>query len=618
MRALAAFLIELIAWFALPAAFLALYTRQFFEPAAAVLPHLRLVLALFVALALLRLLLSRTAPGRAARLAAALAGSAVLALLLAYYVLVLVGLQYWGRVVSWDLIRSYADQAPSLADALGVPFAFVLTGAALLYVALFAALWLYLRYVDWTQSVAARLDKRLFIAVAGVATSVCAFEIYAFTTAPATRQREPFSLTFYPLETDLHGHAVDRSHAAALDALENQARAAYVPSAAPERRNLVLIIVDALRPDHMGIYGYARDTTPNLARLENAGRLRKAVGVHAVCSSSVCGILAMASSRYVHQFSEHPITLHELLRSYGYRIHAVLGGDHTLYYGLKQVYGETDSYYDAADARRERGVRYMNDDAIVLERLAQFPQWDGKPTMLHLHLMSAHILARHELVKWAPAQHYGVFNRDTRRQYPAETAINFYDNGVFEADRTIASILALLERKGYLKNALVAVTADHGEMIGEHGLISHGMTVREEALRVPLVLISYGSRPASRIDLRPFSSQIDIAPTLLAELGIARPATWRGTRLQEPAMPELAYFQERWEIGLFDLREPGKLWKYWVNNQTGAEYAYDIAADPREQSNLLERVPPERRRDWRLDILSNSSLGVRHRPGEAF
>ena len=83
MRALGAFLLDLVAWFALPAAFLALYTRQFFEPAAAVLPHLRLVLALFLALALLRLLLSRAATAGAARVVAALVGSAVLASLAA-------------------------------------------------------------------------------------------------------------------------------------------------------------------------------------------------------------------------------------------------------------------------------------------------------------------------------------------------------------------------------------------------------------------------------------------------------------------------------------------------------------------------------------------------------
>ncbi|HYL87554.1 MAG TPA: sulfatase-like hydrolase/transferase [Burkholderiales bacterium] len=570
-----ALLLDLAAWCALPAAFLTLYVRNFLEPVDAVVPHLRLVLALFVAFALLRLLLWRFVHETAGRLGAALAGSALLAVLLAYYVLVLVGLQFWGRVVSWDLIRTYGDQVPDLADALGVSLALVVAVGAAIYLVLFATVWLYLRYTDWTRAVALRLAKRHFIALALMATGVCALELYLFTTSPATQQGEPISLTFYPLETDLHGHAVDERHAAALDSLENQARAAYAPGAQRERHNLVLIIVDGLRPDHMGIYGYPRDTTPNLARLDRSGRLRKAPAVHAVCSSSVCGILGLASSRYVHQFSEHPITLHEVLRRNGYRVHALLSGDHTLYYGLKQVYGQVDSYYDAADARREHGIQYMNDDAIVLDRLAELPDWDGTPTMLHFHLMSAHIVARRTVTKWTPALHYGVFNRDSSRPYPADTAINYYDNGVLQADQTISALLAILERKGYLRDTLVALTADHGEAIGEHGIVGHTRTVHEESLRVPLVLISYGYRPAARIDRRRFASQIDIAPTLLTELGIPRPSTWRGTPLQEPATPEFSYFQERWEIGLFDLREPGKLWKYWVDNRTGAQYAFD-------------------------------------------
>jgi glucan phosphoethanolaminetransferase (alkaline phosphatase superfamily) len=368
----------------------------------------------------------------------------------------------------------------------------------------------------------------------------------------------------------------------------------------------------------MGIYGYPRDTTPNLARLDEAGRLRKAQGVHAVCSSSVCGILGLTSSRYVHQFSEHPITLHEVLRRHGYRVHGLLAGDHTLYYGLKQVYGEMDSYYDAVDARREHGIQYVNDDAIVLDRLAEFPDWDGAPTMLHFHLMSAHILARRDkaVAKWTPALHYGVFNRDASRPYPAETAINFYDNGVLQADQTVGALLAILERKGYLRSALVALTADHGEMIGEHGIVGHTRSVHEESLRVPLVLIAYGYQPAARIDQRPFASQIDVAPTLLEELGFARPATWRGTPLQQPATPELAYFQERWQVGVFDLREPGKLWKNWVDNRTGAQYAFDLSADSHEEANTIDRVPVERRREWRGQTLNNSSLSARRRPGE--
>src|SRR4051812_18888497 len=115
-RPVGALLLDLAAWCVLPAAFLGFYIGHYFQPVAAALPHLRLVLVLYAALALLRLLLWRFARPVVARFGATLAASALLASMLAYYGLVLVGLQYWGRVISWDLIQSYADQAPSLAE----------------------------------------------------------------------------------------------------------------------------------------------------------------------------------------------------------------------------------------------------------------------------------------------------------------------------------------------------------------------------------------------------------------------------------------------------------------------------------------------------------------------
>jgi arylsulfatase A-like enzyme len=154
----------------------------------------------------------------------------------------------------------------------------------------------------------------------------------------------------------------------------------------------------------------------------------------------------------------------------------------------------------------------------------------------------------------------------------------------------------------------VAITADHGELLGEHGLFAHGNTVREEALRVPLVLAWYGKRPAPSIDRRRLASQVDIAPTLLAELGIPAPPTWSGTALQQPLAREFTYFQEGAEVGLLDQRDPRNEWKYWVNVRTGKEYAFNVSADAREMTNMVDKVPVDQRREWRLRVMPGASL----------
>lgn len=608
---------DIVAWYCVPAVFLFIYVNRYVGAADAVVPHLRLVTLMLLGLTLVRLILSLLIPGQTTvRLAASIAASALLAIMIVYYCLVLIGLDSWGRVISWELMASYSGQAFRLADALGISVPFAIAAAVLGYLGLLALVWIYLKYFDWTPLVK-RIAPVWLVALTFLSGSmVGAIELYSFLAAPSTQESEPVSLTFFPSETatDFQFHAVDRLSAAKLDAIEDAARASYNPGGAA-RRNLILIVVDALRPDHMGIYGYQRDTTPNLSRLDRAGMLRKAGSVRASCSSSVCGLLSISSSKFVHQFSERPFTLHEVLKRHGYRVHMILSGDHTGFYGLRKAYGEVDSYFDGHGMRY---FKYMNDDRLVLDHLAAFPAWDGVPVMMHFHLMSAHALAKREnaATRYAPSANYWLIANRTPDD-PSERGVNFYDNGVVQADANIRELLEVLDHKGYLGNAVVAITADHGEALGEHGYYQHANSVREEVLRVPFMVVSYGYRPTQSIDRHVIASQVDIAPTLLAELNMPRPHTWIGAPLHVPVTREFTYFQQQSEVGLYDHRDPASVWKYWVNTKTGEEYAFNLSLDPKESRNTIVNVPLEQKRAWRLQTLAGSSVLFRE-CGELF
>jgi arylsulfatase A-like enzyme len=617
-RALVGFAMDSIFWLCMPAVFLFVCIDGHLLPADAVAPHLRIVISLLLALAVFRLTLSLAGLNAvAARAVTALAASALLAVMLSYYLLALIGLQSWGRVVSWDLIAAYGGQAFRLAQTLGISVPVAIGAAVLAYLALLVAAWVYLGHFDWAPLLRRHLSAPLSGLIVLAGGTVCAIELYHFLAAPPTRQSEPVSLTLYPAEGawDFEGHAIDRLRAARFDAAEDAARRSYRPGSAAERRNVILIVVDALRPDRLGIYGYGRDTTPNLERLDKAGIMRKAASVRAACASSFCGLMSIGSSKFLHQFSRRPITLQETLRRNGYRIHMILGGDHTLFYNLKQVYGEVDSYFDA---RETKTIRYPNDDRLVLERLAAFPSWDGDPVMIQFHLMSAHLLGSRDpaTAKYTPAASYLFLasRGDAVDGRPSEQVTNYYDNGVLQADAVIREILDALGRKGYLQNTVVAITADHGEGLGEHGLYQHANSVHEEVLRIPFMLLSYGYRPTGAFDGR-VASQVDIAPTLLAEVGIPLPVTWKGTPLQQPAPRDFLYFQERWEAGVFDLRDPGDLWKYWTNLKTGEEFAFNLSLDPQERLNAIGRASPQQKRAWRAEVLAGAAVGSKRRPG---
>lgn len=597
---------EMTLWYCLPIAFLAIYVTLYAAPAAAVLPHLQLIALCLLALAALRLAADRWLPGLGARLLSASLAASLAASLLLYYGLTIIGLNSWGRVISWSLITTYAAQALDLAASLGLSSTAVLAGAGCAYVGLTLLAFLYLARFDWVPLLARRFSGGMLAFATAAASGTVAIGFYQFSADPWIQQAEPVSLTFFPRQATrtFQSQAIDSAEAGKRDQLEDAARAAYRPNPAAARRNVILIVVDALRPDHMGVNGYARDTTPNLSRLAKAGVVRNLGVAHASCSESSCGLLSLASSKYVHQFSSRPFTLQQVLVQHGYRIHLILGGDHTNFYGLKESYGKVDSYFDGSSAQGY----YMNDDQLVSDHLAAFAPSDGTPVMMQFHLMSAHPLGkRHpDALRYQPVTNYARTGIRSGLDVPTASTLNFYDNGVVQVDIAIASLLEILGRKGYLRDALVVITADHGEHLGEHGTFGHGNSVDEPALRVPLLFLSYGYQPAA-LAARRMAAQVDIAPTILAELGMPIPATWVGQPLQHPGPAPFSFFQQGAKVGLIDHRQPGGPWKYWINARTSDEHAYDLGADPAESRNLIDTVAAERKQEWRLRVLPGAA-----------
>ena len=612
--------LDLAVWYSLPALFMLAYIPEFVDPVATPAAHF-LVLSLPLAMLWsVRLLLATAIPNVAAtRLISSLLLTSSISVVCAYYTLVLIGLRSWGGVVAWDVIPTFFPQATLLADALGVPWALLLAIAALFAVALLAGCWLYLGRFDWTRLVVGRVSRLTCAVLVVAGGGLASVGLYRFVDNPWTRLHEPVSLTLFPQASaqELEGHALDRVAAANLDRDDDAARAAYVPALPASRPNLILLVVDALRPDHLGIYGYPRDTTPNLARLAGESDMRVVRGARSSCGDTICGLLSMVSSKFPRKFSLHPFTLHEVLRRNGYRVRLILSGDHTHFYSLRNYYGPVDGFVDGIDAQRQG--YFINDDQFVIDQIHALSDWDGKPVMFQLHLMAAHILRKPDdsANHFQPSARYLLNVRRSRDTGPGnspdQAATNFYDNGVLKADAEVDSILKLLQAKGYLRQAMVVITADHGESLGEHGLFGHTNSVREELLRIPLVLISYGYSPSRRLAAHVLPLQVDIAPTILAELGIPAPRTWVGRALQDAGDPPFSYFEQKTYAGLIDQRDPGNVWKYWIDMSTGTAHAFNLSQDPSEDHDELGTVAAASMSEWRARTLSGTELTVARR-----
>lgn len=585
------------------ATFITWFTLTFGFGRRLIVLHLSTLAAAGALAGLLVLGILRASAGGLARRAAAGVLATLIVLLALLYVADAVTMSYWRHNATIDLVVRYlgrpqllARYALSLAGWLPVAAGVVLVAAVIGFFIRSRALAGALRAVQ-TQPPAHARGLALWLAMVAVLGVVVASATVLTTPSELARRqlpvRDPIVGLF--LETP-RADAIGLAALAATYASEGpRVRAAYTPPAAFDRRNVILIVVDSLRADHMSLYGYPRRTTPFLERLRDEGRLRMVPHALATCPESSCGISSLLTSKtYASLLDEH-FTVHQLLADRGYAVHFVLAGDHE-WLRLRRFYGDVTTYFDG-----NRSARFEpTDDRVLFEGLDAIPPGDGRPAFFYFHLMSAHVLGirqeRHLVFQPSRAQtSYTLYGQDS-----PEMRVNNYDNGVRQADAIIADLFEALEARGQLRNSLVVITSDHGEGLGERPRngFGHGWWLYEEFLRIPLLL--YGADDVVSGDLD-FATQIDAAPTIVDWLGLPAPASWEGRSLLRSATsPYSLHLLPGWPYEAVVYREEGRHWK--LLRQDGREELYELVSDPGERRNRLRDADPALVRALRMHL----------------
>jgi glucan phosphoethanolaminetransferase (alkaline phosphatase superfamily) len=401
-------------------------------------------------------------------------------------------------------------------------------------------------------------------------------------------EREPVTAFF---RSELY----DASHDALTRRLrieEPRVRVTYPHEQTFERKNVVIIIVDSLRADHMQIYGYGRPTTPFLKSLLESGKLRKVELATSTCSETKCGIISMLSSKNLHGIVREDFKLHDVLHDLGYQTYFILSSDHN-WYGLKQAYGNDLTYYfDGADSKLYPSTM---DDRLIFEGLRKVPEFEGIPSFFYFHLMSVHFagVKQEQYRFYQPAAVVRDWNTLIRGNYDVLSLVNNYDNGIVQADAVIRQIFESLQRKGYLANALVIILADHGEGLGDRGEkdFGHLNSLHQEFIRIPLLI--YDDSPTAYANLT-YATQIDVAPTVLARLGLLIPPSWQGQSLLGPDQNRYTFHQTRLFTPAYAIlfRAQGVTYKYLYRSQDRKEELYELNSDPDEKNNLVSSADP--------------------------
>lgn len=310
--------------------------------------------------------------------------------------------------------------------------------------------------------------------------------------------------------------------------------------------NLLLIVVDTLRRDALGVYGAERDTSPALdAFAAGAVRFERAYAPAPWTLPSVASLLTglhpgghgVSSPRA--SLPAEAETLAERLSARGY---ATAGVVSHVALGTRSGFDQGHARYRDSEAR---GHDYISTEGVTRQALELLDELaaGGAPFFLFVHYFDPHYdYERHPEVGFAPPAASRVdgsepvmeLQRRLEELDAADVALlrALYHEEVRHTDAGIGRLLDRLAALGLAERTLVAVSADHGEEFMERGWLGHTRTLYDELVRVPLLIRAPGVRPA--VVAEPVSL-VSLTPTLLELLGIEV----SGQRFHAPSLAEL-------------------------------------------------------------------------------
>lgn len=380
--------------------------------------------------------------------------------------------------------------------------------------------------------------------------------------------------------------------------------------------NIILIVVDCLRADHLSCYGYFRKTSPNIDSLAQEGILFEQAITQA--NKSLLSFASIFTSQYVstHGVNEtdrclgdSALTLAEVLKIYNYRTAAFVGGRLlNPVYRLNQGF---DTYFCV-----DKTAHSFNE--VIPEALKWLKERKEKKDkfFLLLHGNDLHTpysfpvkfvydkgyrgrLSDPTLVKYFSLIYKKKIWEENKKPIPlSDRDINYiialYDEGINYADELIGNFLNYLSELKLLDKTIIVLTADHGEELFDHDWFFHVYNLYEGTIRVPLII----RIPSLKLEKKKIAHQvqlIDLMPTILELIGIEPNMQAEGHSLLSLIIGKITpgfnqYVFSEASFGVVAIR--ADKWKliYYLNDPDKTEL-FNLKVDPKEKNNLIKKRP---------------------------
>jgi arylsulfatase A-like enzyme len=368
-----------------------------------------------------------------------------------------------------------------------------------------------------------------------------------------------------------------------------------IPAVTEKRPSVILISLDTLRADRLGLAGNKGARTPVLDAFARSGIwYTQAYSPSAWTLPSHASLLYGLSLAGIPHRKLYPpptdpppkeVSIAEVLRAAGYLTAAFTGGGYLApNFGFDRGF---DTYFAFPQPNVTPGtcVPERFDGPEVFQRGTEWLRERGQaPFFLFLHTYDVHdrcpfqrTTNGRQALAWDDLDAEGY----TR-------LLSYYDDLIAEADARVGALLSEIDRLGLRDNTVVIITSDHGELFNEHGKRGHGcMTLYDGLIRVPL-LIRYPARLAPRAPGRDPVGLVDVAPTILELVGVKQPDSMTGAPLpgvgagEGGTRPVLVSCDD--EIAV----RQGELKLIASKANAGTRQLFNIANDPAENENVME------------------------------
>jgi arylsulfatase A-like enzyme len=380
------------------------------------------------------------------------------------------------------------------------------------------------------------------------------------------------------------------------------------PAAARTATSVVLYVVDTLRADRLGCYGYHRSTSPRLDRLAEHGIVFENVVAESSWTKPTVTSLLSGLGGLEHGVVDrnHKVVddlpwLAAMLADAGYRTAAFTANAYlTRHAGYARGFDTFEFEPEDASTTTRKAIAWLETSP------------EDRPFLLWVHTVDPHApyqpreRFRQEFAPAVEDRRIGTVDflrRFGSREFPKTTENydhlnNLYDAEVAQNDEAFGELLDALERRGRTATTLIVFVSDHGESLGERGVVGHGLNLYDETVKVPLVVHPPGGTDTRRSGT--MVTQTDLVPTVLDVVGLPAPRELPGRSLKPLWDQADSGWADRTAVtflhteGRHGLGVRRGRWKAIEPLGTGFSHGrelYDVADDPAEQHDVIDQRP---------------------------